>query len=152
MNTETAPTEAELRDRLRSAGLRSTAPRVGVLRVLARGGHWSAAEVFEEVKGELPGTSMQAIYGVLSALDASRLARRIEPTAGAALYEMHQHDNHHHLICIECGDLQDVPCAVGAAPCLTASDDHGYEVVAADVTFRGVCPSCKARLDSPAGE
>ncbi|MHA3685331.1 Fur family transcriptional regulator [Leucobacter sp. HY1910] len=145
MDTTLAPlTDAELRTRLKDAGLRATTPRAAVLRLLGRGGHWSATEVFDAVKVELPGTSVQAVYGVLSALSDVRIVRKIEASAGAALYEMHRGDNHHHIVCVVCGEIRDVPCAVGAAPCLTASESHGYDIVAADVTFRGVCPECAA--------
>lgn len=141
-STLTPLTDAELRARLKGAGLRATTPRAAVLRLLGRGGHWSATEVFDAVKLELPGTSVQAVYGVLSALCEVRIARKIEASSGAALYEVHRGDNHHHLVCVECGEIRDVPCAVGEAPCLTASEGHGYTIVAADITFRGVCPDC----------
>ncbi|MBP1326521.1 Fur family ferric uptake transcriptional regulator [Leucobacter exalbidus] len=143
-HTLTPATDAELRDRLRATGLRSTTPRAAVLRLLNGGSHWSATDVFEAVRVELPGTSVQAIYGILNALTEVRLVRKIETSGGAALFEMHEGDNHHHIVCVECGELRDVPCAIGEAPCLTASDDHGYEIVAADVTYRGICPSCRA--------
>ena len=143
MDTTLTPlSDAELRALLKGAGLRATTPRAAVLRILGRGGHWSANEVFDAVKLELPGTSVQAVYGVLSALCEVRIVRKIEPSAGAALYEVHRGDNHHHIVCVVCGEIRDVPCAVGAAPCLTASENHGYDIVAADVTFRGICPSC----------
>jgi Fur family ferric uptake transcriptional regulator len=142
--------DAELGDRLRHAGLRSTGPRRAVVAVLGRRGHWSAAEVFAEVAKELNGTSLQAVYGILSALSEAGLLRKIELPGSPALYELRVEDNHHHLVCVRCGEVKDVPCAVGAAPCLTASDDHGYDIVAADVTFRGVCPDCRRAELAPA--
>ena len=129
--------------RLKGAGLRSTAPRRAVIRVLMQGGHWSASEVFEVVSRELEGTSLQAVYGILSALGEADVLRKIELPGSAALYEIRAHDNHHHLLCTQCGAIRDVPCAVGAAPCLTASDPHGFAIEAADVTFRGICPDCQ---------
>lgn len=134
----------QLSQQLQAAGLRSTAPRRAVMEVLARGGHWNAADVFDAVAKDLEGTSLQAVYGVLSALSEAGLARKIEPPNSPALYERRVGDNHHHLVCVECGDIQDVPCAVGAAPCLTASDSHGFEIHAAEVTYHGICPACRA--------
>ena len=43
------------------------------------------------------------------------------------------------------GDVVDVDCAVGSAPCLTASDDGGYEIDEADVAYWGRCPQCQAQ-------
>jgi Fur family ferric uptake transcriptional regulator len=53
-------------------------------------------------------------------------------------------DNHHHLICRGCGTTVDIACAVGAAPCLTADEDHGFEIDEAEVIYWGRCPSCKS--------
>lgn len=133
-----------LGEQLNAVGLRSTAQRRAVMEVLARGGHWNAADVFDAVAKDLNGTSLQATYGVLTALTVAGLARKIELPGSPALYEHRVGDNHHHLVCSSCGDVQDVPCAVGEAPCLTASIDHGFEIHTAEVTYRGVCSTCRA--------
>lgn len=133
-----------LGQQLQAAGLRSTAPRRAVMEVLGRGGHWNAADVYEAVAKDLDGTSLQAVYGVLGALTTVGLARKIEPPNSPALYERRSGDNHHHLVCTECGDIQDVACAVGEAPCLTASESHGFEISTAEVTYHGVCSACRA--------
>ncbi|MEO6530779.1 MAG: transcriptional repressor [Specibacter sp.] len=72
---------------LRLAGLKVTAPRVAVLRVLANSGHHDAEAVFSTVSTHLPKTSLQAVYGVLAALASAGLVRKIEPAGSAALYE-----------------------------------------------------------------
>ena len=74
--------------------------------------------------------------------------RRADPThpAGrlAARFETRVGDNHHHLICRVCGRVVDVDCAIGAAPCLHAADDRGYEIDEAEVAYWGRCPECQA--------
>ncbi|MBL3698901.1 transcriptional repressor [Leucobacter luti] len=129
-----------------AAGLRSTAPRRAVLEILAEGGHWEASDMYERLREQLPGTSLQAVYGVLSALTEAGLARRISPVGGPAQYEAHVGDNHHHLVCRDCGRMEDVPCVVGSAPCLTPSDTHGFVVETANITFLGRCAACAAAL------
>ena len=63
--------------------------------------------------------------------------------AGAtARYESRVGDNHHHVVCRSCGAIADVDCVVGHAPCLTASDDHGFVVDEAEVVYWGTCPDC----------
>ena len=128
---------------LRGAGLRSTAPRRAVLEALTPGGHLDASELFDVVKRELPGTSLQAMYVVLAALTEAGLVRKIEPAGGSAHYEVRVGDNHHHLLCVICGRLEDVACTIGAAPCLTPVEDHGFQIHAAEVTFTGLCPACQ---------
>ncbi len=89
--------------------------------------------------------SRQAVYDVLTVLVNKALLRRIEPTGSPARYERRVADNHHHLICRDCGQVVDVDCAVGRAPCLQPSDALGYDVEEAEVIYWGRCPDCRTR-------
>ena len=86
--------------------------------------------------------SHQAVYDVLRVLTDSGLVRRIQPQGSVARYEARIGDNHHHLVCRDCGAIVDVDCTIGAAPCLTPSDDAGFVIDEAEVVFWGRCPSC----------
>lgn len=129
-------------DLLREAGLRVTAPRLAVLAEVAAAPHADADTVRARVRERLGSVSTQAIYDVLNALTEVGLLRRIEPAGSPGRYELARADNHHHLVCRECGDVVDVACAVGAAPCLHASEDHGFAIDTAEVIYWGTCPSC----------
>jgi Fur family ferric uptake transcriptional regulator len=137
---------------LRSVGLRVTRPRLAVLDVLGAGGHLEVDEVARRVRERLDSVSTQAVYDVLGALSRAGLARRIEPAGSAARYEARTGDNHHHIVCRGCGQVTDVDCAVGSAPCLDPSTAHGFEVDEAEVTFWGLCPSCQSLRHTDAGE
>jgi Fur family ferric uptake transcriptional regulator len=131
---------------LRSRGLRVTRPRLAVLGVLdTTEGHLDVEQITAKVRTRLDSVSVQAVYDVLGALSRAGLARRIEPAGSPARFERRAGDNHHHIVCRGCGEISDVDCAVGAAPCLDPSQAHGYEVDEAEVTFWGLCPSCQAR-------
>jgi Fe2+ or Zn2+ uptake regulation protein len=136
---------------LREAGLRVTRPRLAVLEALLELAHADTESVISAVRRELPEVSHQAVYDSLRTLTAAGLARRIQPTGLVARYEARVGDNHHHLVCRSCGAISDVDCAVGDAPCLTASDDHGYAIDEAEVIYWGLCPECSTvpRLPSP---
>ena len=60
----------------------------------------------------------------------------------AALFETRVGDNHHHLVCRDCGRTVDVDCAVGETPCLEPSAAAGFEIDEAEVIFWGRCPDC----------
>ncbi|MGN6219787.1 MAG: Fur family transcriptional regulator [Microbacterium sp.] len=137
-----APVDAAAR--LREAGLRVTDSRRAVLDALVGRPHASADELLDVVTRTLPGTSTQSVYNVLGDFVDAGLVRRIEPAGRPGLFELRVGDNHHHLVCTTCGAVQDVDCVVGAAPCLTPSDPHGYAVQTAEVTFWGLCPACAA--------
>jgi Fur family transcriptional regulator, stress-responsive regulator len=129
-------------ERLRAARLRVTRPRLAVLDVLVRHPHVDAETIATAARTVHPSISPQAVYGVLKALVAGGLARRIEPAGAPALYELRVGDNHHHLVCRECGTVADVDCVVGAAPCLTPSGTAGFVVEEAEVVFWGRCSDC----------
>lgn len=135
---------ADLTLAIRDAGLRATAGRVAVLEALGSTAHVSAEQVFQRVSEQVPTTSIQSVHNVLADLTGVGLVRRIEPAGSAALYERRVGDNHHHVVCTNCGAVADVDCVVGHAPCLTPSSDAGFTIQTAEVTFWGLCPSCQA--------
>jgi Fur family ferric uptake transcriptional regulator len=134
-----APENAEL---LRAASLRVTRPRVAVMDAVHDHPHADTDTIFGFVRTVLPHVSRQAVYDVLDALTAAHLVRRIQPAGHVALYESRVGDNHHHVVCRSCGVVADADCAVGEAPCLVASDSHGFVLDEAEVIYWGLCPDC----------
>ncbi len=127
---------------LRGASLRVTRPRVAVLAAVHEHPHADTNSIIGLVREDLGEVSLQAVYDVLRALTDAGLVRRLHPPGSVARYESRVGDNHHHLVCRSCGAIVDVDCAVGAAPCLTAADPHGYAIVEAEVIYWGLCPGC----------
>lgn len=138
---------------LRRAGLRVTASRLAVLSALADGArHPSADDLVSDVRGRLGDGSAQTVYNVLRTFNDVGLVRRIEPAGHPGLYELRVGDNHHHMVCRQCGAVVDVDCAAGRAPCLTPADDAGYEIDEAEVIYWGRCPECVAATSDPPAE
>ncbi|GAA5166071.1 Fur family transcriptional regulator [Amycolatopsis dongchuanensis] len=135
---------ADFEAQLRAVSLRVTRPRLAVLAALRDHPHVDTETVIALVRAELPSVSHQAVYDVLRALTDAGLVRRIQPAGANARYETRVGDNHHHVVCRSCGAIADVDCTVGHAPCLTASDDHGFMIDEAEVVFWGTCPDCAA--------
>ncbi|WP_203917067.1 Fur family transcriptional regulator [Rugosimonospora africana] len=127
---------------LRGAALRATTPRVAVLNAVHAHPHADTDSLIGAVREDLPRVSHQAVYDSLHALTAAGLVRRIQPSGSVARYESRVGDNHHHVVCRSCGRIADVDCAVGEAPCLVASDDGGFAIDEAEVTYWGWCPDC----------
>jgi Fe2+ or Zn2+ uptake regulation protein len=129
-------------DLLRDRGIQVTAQRLAVLRAVEATPHITADGVAESVRSEIGTISRQSVYDALGLLVSEGLVRRIQPPGSSALYETRVNDNHHHLVCRDCGRLADVDCAVGDTPCLTASDDLGFDIDEAEVVYWGRCPTC----------
>lgn len=129
---------------LREVALRVTSPRVAVLSAVHENPHADTESIIGIVRGNLGAVSHQAVYDVLKALTSAGLVRRIQPLGSVARYETRVGDNHHHVVCRSCEAIADIDCAVGHAPCLTASDDHGFSIDEAEVLYWGLCPDCSS--------
>ena len=138
------PDTADLERALRAAGLRVTGPRLAVLEAVTAQPHLDTKALITAARGRLGAVSHQAVYDVLRALVTAGLVRSIEPQGSDARYEARVHDNHHHVVCRDCGAIADVDCATGAAPCLTPCATAGFVIDEAEVVFWGRCPSCAA--------
>ena len=143
------PTAAEFEGMLRRADLRVTRPRLAVLAAVHEHPHADTDTIIGAVREDFAEVSHQAVYDVLRALTTVGLLRRIQPKGSVARYESRVGDNHHHLVCRSCGAITDVDCAVGEAPCLTASDAAGYAIDEAEVIYWGRCPTCARRPTAP---
>lgn len=128
---------------LRQHGLQVTAQRLAIMRAVSNRPHATADALADDVRKVIGSISRQAVYDALGVLADKNLVRRIQPAGSAARYEDRVGDNHHHLICRECNTVLDVDCAVGAVPCLTANENHGFEIDEAEVIYWGRCPSCR---------
>jgi Fur family transcriptional regulator, stress-responsive regulator len=142
------PDHAELVRKLKDRGLRVTSPRLAVLGAVADlGGHPSAEQIAARARERLGAVSTQAVYDSLHALADAGLLRRMEPAGSPARYETRVGDNHHHVVCRQCGATRDIDCLVGEAPCLEPSDLGGFEIDQAEVTFWGLCPACRGSTE-----
>jgi Fur family ferric uptake transcriptional regulator len=130
---------------LKRRGLRNTAQRRAVLGAVRDHPHTTAAEIAAAVEAGTGGLSRQGLYNVLDDLVGVGLLRTLEPAGSPARFELDRQDNHHHLVCRACGRIEDVPCAVGSAPCLHPSSAPGFTIDEAEVTWWGLCAECAAK-------
>lgn len=129
-------------DLLRRHGLQVTAQRVAVLHAITAQPHASADDVTETVRRNIGTISRQSVYDALNTMVEAGVLRRLQPSGSPARFETRVGDNHHHLVCRECGTIVDVDCAVGYVPCLTPIDDAHFEIDEAEVCYWGRCPDC----------
>ncbi len=140
---------ADIQDLLRLHGVQVTAQRLAIMRAVSARPHSTADVLADDVRSVIGSISRQAVYDTLGVLVDKQLIRRIQPAGSAARYEDRVGDNHHHLICRGCSVMFDIDCAVGEVPCLTADDDHGFEIDEAEVLYWGRCPRCRSSDASP---
>ena len=135
---------------LRQHEIRVTAQRLAVLNAVSARPHATADDLADDVRTSIGTVSRQAVFDALGVLADKGLIRRIQPARSAARYEDRVDDNHHHLVCRDCGRMVDVDCAAGYRPCLDVDDDHGFAIDEAEVIYWGFCPACQ-KASAPAG-
>jgi Fur family ferric uptake transcriptional regulator len=137
-------------DMLRAKGLRSTVQRRTVLAALQGHPHSTAAELESRIgiamagKTSSGGLSRQGLYNVLDDLTQAELIRCIEPAGSPARYELRVGDNHHHLVCRGCGQIEDIDCSTGRAPCLEPFEHKGFTIDEAEIIWWGLCGGCQS--------
>jgi Fe2+ or Zn2+ uptake regulation protein len=145
-----AELDAELVAALRERGQRVTMPRLLVHRLVRRGAeHVTPDQVHAALAPDHPGLSPATIYGTLDLLDELGFVRRVSTPRGATLYDPRT-DEHHHVICRECGRVQDVEGAVDTRAVEAAARAAGFAVEHGQVALSGLCRECAAKASADA--
>ncbi len=138
---------------LRAAGLRCTAARLRLLRLLvALPGHFSAEEVVRQAKGgaQAP-VSRATVYRFLSELERLGLLRRAQLAEGHSHYELAEAQPEHcHLVCAQCGRVVEAPSPDLQRRARRLAREQGFSTGAAAVEITlSSCRHCREIGDSP---
>ena len=132
---------ADLLERLRRRGWRITPQRRAVAEALAgEHVHLTAEQVYMGARAIVPEISRATVYNTLRELVEMHEVAEVPSAGGPTRYDPNAVRFHHHLRCLGCGELLDVYGAEPALPRL--SDDHGYVLTGASITFHGYCRRC----------
>jgi Fur family ferric uptake transcriptional regulator len=135
-------------DLLRASGFRATPQRQMVLQVLreARDRHLTADDVCRAVQDRYPSFNRSTTYRVLEMLGAIGLVQQTRLGDGIAHFEVVDHpDRHHHLVCVRCGKVQNVPADVLGEISVRLAERHSFHIGTVDLMIRGECASCRGR-------
>jgi Fur family peroxide stress response transcriptional regulator len=131
--------------RCRAAGLVPTAQRLAVFRHLAAvDSHPSAEELYATVRHELPTLSLATVYKTLDALARIGAVRRVSRDGARSRWDTGL-ESHHHLVCIQCGEVSDVVDArLDAVERRTRAlaGRHGFVATGHVVDIFGRCAAC----------
>jgi Fur family ferric uptake transcriptional regulator/Fur family peroxide stress response transcriptional regulator len=138
--------ETALATALRERGQRVTPQRLAIARVLSDlHTHVTAERVHAEVSERMPGVSLPTVYATLDLLEELGLAGRVATEGGAVVYDPRT-DEHHHLVCRNCGAIMDVDAPVDTEDVRAAARATGFVPDASQVVLRGLCADCAAAL------
>ena len=96
-------------DELKSTGLKATVPRLKILEIFQTGSqrHMSAEDVFRVLLGERSDVGLATVYRVLTQFEQAGILSRIHFESGKAVYELNDGQHHDHLVCLDCGRVEE---------------------------------------------
>lgn len=96
-------------DELKSTGLKATLPRLKILEIFQKGKqrHMTAEDVFRVLLEERSDIGLATVYRVLTQFEQAGLLNRSNFESGKAVYEINEGQHHDHLVCLDCGRVEE---------------------------------------------
>jgi Fur family transcriptional regulator, ferric uptake regulator len=96
-------------EELKSTGLKATLPRLKILEIFQSGvqRHMTAEDVFRVLLDERSDIGLATVYRVLTQFEQAGLLVRSNFESGKAVYELNEGQHHDHLVCLDCGRVEE---------------------------------------------
>ena len=96
-------------DELKSTGLKATLPRLKILQIFQQGTqrHMTAEDVFRVLLDERADIGLATVYRVLTQFEQAGILSRSHFESGKAVYELNEGQHHDHLVCLDCGKVEE---------------------------------------------
>jgi Fe2+ or Zn2+ uptake regulation protein len=130
----------------REQGLRVTPQRQAIFRLLdGDASHPTVESLFDRARADMPTISLKTVYQTVHDLEALGEVRVLDLGTGSVRVDPNVEDDHHHLLCTECGRVRDLPVEFEGlhVPIRFRRD---FTVDDVQVIFRGRCDQCSERL------
>ena len=140
---------AEIIDRLTREGHRVTTPRQAIIKLVApRSDHFSAQEVWDEVRSQYRGIGRATVFRTLDLLTELGVLNRIHTGDGCHRYTVCDARHHHHLMCVECGKVASLEAGGIEQQIRRMAGDAGFELLTHHLELIGRCADCRRRAAS----
>ena len=137
--------DEELSERLRERGLRATSQRLVMNRLLRQSNrHLSAEQLLDEASEQLPGVSLPTVYSTLELFEQLGIVRRVNGGGGTLIWDTRA-DAHHHMICRDCGRIEDMETPLDLERARRSAARSGFQPDRAEVVVSGLCADCAAK-------
>lgn len=141
--------ESSLAELLRSRGLRLTAQRQLILEAVLNLGHATPEQVHSAVREVAAGVNITTIYRTLELLERLGLVRHTHLSHGSPTYHAANDDQHIHLVCRNCGAVDELEPERIQPLCDSLARERGFQVDIGHVSFFGVCGKCEGEVRAP---
>lgn len=139
-----------IKKQLHAKGYKLTPQREATLTVLLEReeDHLSAEEVFLLVKEKAPEIGLATVYRTLELLSELKIVDKINFGDGVSRYDLRKEGVehfHHHLVCMECGKVEEIEEDLLPAVEEKVESDFNFRILDHRLTFHGVCSECQAK-------
>lgn len=126
---------------LKTAGLKVTLPRLRVLSVLEADPdrHWSAEDVYRALASLDADIGLATVYRVLTQFEAAGLVIRRRFDDGHAVFELDRGSHHDHIVCVDCGHIEEFVDPVIENRQNEIATKHGFSINDHSLVLYGVC-------------
>jgi Fur family ferric uptake transcriptional regulator len=133
---------------LRRAGLKVTLPRLKILEILEHSNtrHMSAEEIYKTLLDGSEDIGLATVYRVLTQFESAGLVARHHFENGMAVFEINQGSHHDHIVCMDCGAVEEFMDQDIEARQQAIADRLGYRIQEHSMVLYGRCQ----RTDCPA--
>src|SRR5256885_2420246 len=96
-------------DELKSSGLKATLPRIKILEVFQKTAqrHMTAEDVFKVLLAEGSDVGLATVYRVLMQFEQAGILSRNHFESGKSVFELNEGKHHDHLVCMDCGRVEE---------------------------------------------
>ena len=129
------------RSDLRRAGLKATVPRMRILDILAGSTdrHLSAEDIYRRLIDQHEDIGLATVYRVLTQFEAAGLVTRQHFEDGMAVFELNQGEHHDHIVCLDCGRVEEFTDASIEERQRGVAERLGFELKDHSLTMYGHC-------------
>lgn len=137
----------EIPQKLRQAGLKITLPRIRILQILEQkeGRHASAEEIYRLLVEQKEDVGVATIYRVLTQCEQAGLVKRLQFEEGKSVFELTPEHHHDHIICVNCGRVEEFHDEVIEARQREIADRAGFDIEEHSMILYGLCADCRKR-------
>ncbi|MCU1459630.1 MAG: hypothetical protein JWL73_3722 [Actinomycetia bacterium] len=135
-------TAEQLTESFRAQGLRVTPQRQCIFRLLQdNDSHPTVDSLYDAARVEMPTISLKTVYQTVHDLAALDEVELLDLGTGSLRVDPNVEEEHHHLVCTNCGLVRDLPLDVSSVR-LSAKARRGFDVRSVEVIARGLCDRC----------
>ena len=138
---------------LKSTGLKATLPRLKILEIFQTGRqrHMTAEDVFRVLLEDQSDIGLATVYRVLTQFEQAGLLVRSNFESGKAVYELNEGQHHDHLVCLDCGRVEEFYDAEIEARQQAVAQAKGFEIADHALSLYAHCTK-KACPNRPQGQ